>query len=241
MFDHVTIRASDREASERFYNTVLAPLGIDQTYQLRTFSEWQDFSLAAADDMQTPTRRLHVGFVAPSREQVAAFWRAGIDAGYADAGAPGPRPEYLPDYFGAFLLDPDGNSIEAMHDGEARRGGIIDHLWIRVADLEASRQFYEAIAPTAGLTITRATPERVTLAGDGGSFSLVSGEPTEQLHLAFGTDDDAAVGAFHDAATRAGFRSNGAPGERPQYHRGYYAAYVLDPDGNNVELVNHHR
>ena len=241
MFDHVTIRVSDREASERFYNTVLAPLGIDQTYQLRTFSEWQDFSLAAADDARTPTRRLHVGFVAPSREQVAAFWRAGIDAGYADAGAPGPRPEYLPDYFGAFLLDPDGNSIEAVHRGENRRGGVIDHLWIRVADLDATRRFYEAIAPTAGLTVTRVTPERVTLAGETGSFSLVPGEPTEQLHLAFGTDDDAAVHAFHDAATSAGFRSNGPPGERPQYHRGYYAAYVLDPDGNNVELVNHHR
>ncbi len=241
MFDHVTIRVSDRDASEAFYNTVLAPLGIDQTYQLRTFSEWQDFSLTAADPAHPATRRLHVGFVAPSREQVAAFWRAGIDAGYADAGAPGPRPGYLPDYWGAFLLDPDGNSIEAVHHGAPRRGGVIDHLWVRVVDLDATRRFYEAIAPAAGLRMTRAEPDRVTLAGDSGSFSLVPGEPTEQLHLAFATDEDAAVAAFHEAATAAGFRSNGAPGERPQYHRGYYAAYVLDPDGNNVELVNHHR
>ena len=63
------------------------------------------------------------------------------------------------------------------------------------------------------------------------------GEPTEHLHLAFATAQDAAVGAFHEAATGAGFRSNGAPGERPQYHPGYYAAYVLDPDGNNVERI----
>jgi catechol 2,3-dioxygenase-like lactoylglutathione lyase family enzyme len=241
MFDHVTIRASDREASERFYSTVLAPLGIDQTYQLRTFSEWRDFSLAAADGAEPPTRRLHLGFVAPSREQVAAFWRAGVDAGYADDGAPAPRPEYLADYYGAFLLDPDGNSVEAVHHGDLRRDGVIDHLWIRVADVDATRRFYEAIAPAAGLTMTRSDPDRITVAGTSGSFSLVPGEPTEHLHMAFGTDDDAAVAAFHDAATEAGFPSNGAPGERPQYHPGYYAAYVLDPDGNNVEIVNHHR
>ena len=241
MFDHVTIRVSDREASERFYNTVLAPLGIDQTYQLRTFSEWQDFSLAAADPGQPPTRRLHVAFAAPTREQVAMFWRAGIDAGHTDAGAPGPRPEYLPDYYGAFLLDPDGNSVEAVHHSDVRRDGVIDHLWVRVADLDATRRFYEAIAPAAGLTMIRSGPDRITLEGASGSFSLVPGEPTEQVHVAFGTDDDAAVSAFHDAATGAGFQSNGPPGERPQYHPGYYAAYVLDPDGNNIEIVNHHR
>jgi catechol 2,3-dioxygenase-like lactoylglutathione lyase family enzyme len=81
----------------------------------------------------------------------------------------------------------------------------------------------------------------VQFTGDGGSFSLVAGTPTQHVHLAFGTNDDAAVAAFHDAATAAGYRDNGAPGERPEYHAGYYAAFVLDPDGNNVELVNHHR
>ena len=53
--------------------------------------------------------------------------------------------------------------------------------------------------------------------------------------------DDADVQRFHAVATEAGYRSNGPPGERPRYHRGYYAAYVLDPDGNNIEVVNHHR
>ena len=59
------------------------------------------------------TRRLHIGFAAPSREHVDAFWRAGTEAGYQDDGAPGPRPQYHADYYGAFLLDPDGNSAEA--------------------------------------------------------------------------------------------------------------------------------
>ena len=68
-----------------------------------------------------------------------------------------------------------------------------------------------------------------------------TGPSTEGLHIAFAASDDEAVDAFHSAATAAGYADHGAPGERPQYHDGYYAAYVLDPDGTNVELVNHHR
>src|SRR4051812_14545432 len=124
MFDHVTIRATDRTASERFYDTVLAPLGIDRTYRTGTFSEWQDFLLTRADPEAPPTRRLHVAFAAPSRERVDEFWREGTEAGYRDDGPPGPRPEYRGDYYGAFLLDPDGNSAEAVHHGALRRGGV---------------------------------------------------------------------------------------------------------------------
>jgi catechol 2,3-dioxygenase-like lactoylglutathione lyase family enzyme len=241
MFDHVTIRASDRTVSERFYDTVLSQLGIDRTYRTGTFSEWGDFQLAGADDANPATRRLHVGFVSPSRDQVDEFWRAGTGAGYADDGQPGPRPEYGGDYYGAFLLDPDGNSAEAVDHGSLRRGGIVDHLWIRVADLGSARRFYETIAPYAGLRVDRETPDRVQFAGASGTFSLVRGTPTENLHFAFPSDDDAQIEGFHRAAVDAGYRSNGPPGERPRYHPGYYAAYVLDPDGNNVELVNHHR
>jgi catechol 2,3-dioxygenase-like lactoylglutathione lyase family enzyme len=59
--------------------------------------------------------------------------------------------------------------------------------------------------------------------------------------MAFPSQDDGAIRRFHQAAIAAGYRSHGEPGERPRYHPGYYAAYVLDPDGNNVEVVNHHR
>jgi catechol 2,3-dioxygenase-like lactoylglutathione lyase family enzyme len=59
--------------------------------------------------------------------------------------------------------------------------------------------------------------------------------------MAFPTRDDEAVTRFHEAAVQAGYASNGGPGERRRYHPGYYAAFVLDPDGNNIELVNHHR
>jgi catechol 2,3-dioxygenase-like lactoylglutathione lyase family enzyme len=237
MFDHVTIRVADRGASERFYETVLSTLGIERTHSDDDLAEWDVFSLAAG---RAVTRRLHIGFRAPSRAEVDAFWRAGVDAGYRDDGAPGPRPQYTEDYYGGFLLDPDGNSAEAVHHGDMR-GGMVDHLWIRVADVEASARFYETIAPRAGLEVRRLRPRHVQCVGAAGTFSLVSGTPTEHAHLAFPAADDATVDAFHRAAAAAGYRDNGAPGERPEYHPGYYAAYVLDPDGNNVEVVNHNR
>jgi catechol 2,3-dioxygenase-like lactoylglutathione lyase family enzyme len=241
MFDHVTIRATDRQASERFYDTVLAVLGVDRTYRTRAFSEWQDFSLTPADGADRPTRRLHVGFVAPSRDRVDEFWETGTAAGYRDDGPPGPRPEYGSDYYGGFLLDPDGNSAEAVHHDALRGGGVIDHLWIRVAEVAAAKRFYEAIAPHAALRLGADTHERVQFRGASGSFSLVHGTPTENVHVAFPTADDGDVQRFHDAAVAAGYESIGPPGERPRYHAGYYAAYVRDPDGNNIELVNHHR
>jgi catechol 2,3-dioxygenase-like lactoylglutathione lyase family enzyme len=241
VFDHVTIRVADRAASERFYNTVLQTLGIDESYRTRTFTEWQDFGLTAADSDHPPTRRLHIGFAAPDHDRVEKFWQAGVDAGYADAGRPGPRPEYGSDYYGGFLLDSDGNSAEACHHDTLRRGGIVDHLWIRVADLTRARAFYLTIAPHAALRPDRDTPERVQFRGATGSFSLLAGDPTEYLHMAFPTGDDGDVERFHRAAVEAGYQSNGEPAERPRYHPGYYAAYVLDPDGNNIEVVNHHR
>ena len=242
MFDHVTIRVSDRDASERFYTTVLATLGREPTYSAPELAEWGDFSLAAADPDHPVTQRLHIGFVAPSREHVDAFHAAGVAAGYRDDGAPGPRPQYTPDYYGSFLLDPDGNSAEAVHHEDVREHGTIDHLWIRVADVAASRAFWETLAPEGGWRMHIHSRERVHVIGaDGGSFTLVAGTPTEHVHLAFPAGDDAAVDAFHYAGLHAGYGDGGAPGERPQYHPGYYGAYVIDPDGHNVELVNHNR
>ena len=145
MFDHVTIRVADLAASEAFYETVLHTLGVERTYTGDELVEWQDFSIAPADAEHPVSRRLHVGFAAPTREDADAFWHAGAEAGARDDGAPGSRPEYGDDYYGAFLLDPDGNSAEAVHHGSLRRGGNVDHLWIRVADVAAARRFYATI------------------------------------------------------------------------------------------------
>jgi len=241
VFDHVTIRVSDRAASERFYDTVLPTVGLERPQQVDPYTEWGDFSLAEATQGQPVTRRLHVAFFAPSRPAVDEFWDIGTGAGYRDDGAPGPRPQYSKDYYGAFLLDPDGNSVEAVHHGQTREPGSIDHLWIRVADVSVSRRFYETIAPHAGLRLANVLPDRVHFAGASSSFGLVAGDPTEQLHMAFPADDDETVRAFHHVAIEAGYRDNGLPGERHIYHPGYYGAFILDPDGNNVEVVNHNR
>ena len=241
MLDHVTIRVTDCAVSGAFYCATLGALGIESTYSDETFVEWDDFSLTEAAGVKPVTRPLHVGFVAPSRDRVDAFWHAGIAGGFQDAGAPGGRPDYKPDYYGAFLLDPDGNSIEAVHHSSLRAGGVIDHLWLRTADVAASRRFYSVVAPPAGLRIRDLAPEHLQVVGSSGSFSVVPGPPTSGLHLAFPATTDAAVGEFHRAATGAGYRDDGPPGERPAYHPGYYGAFVLDPDGNSVELVNHNR
>ena len=241
MFDHVTIRVSDRAAAQRFYTTVLGVVGAELSGD-DDFAEWHDFSLTAADVQHPVTRGLHVGFAARARAEVDAFWRAGLEAGGRDDGAPGPRPQYREDYYGGFLLDPDGNSVEAVHHGARRDEGRIDHLWLRVSDLAASAAFYATVGRVAGHQIVEHSPAHVQVKGTAGSFSLIAGDrPTRHAHIAFPADDDATVDAFHAVATAAGHPSGGEPGERPAYHAGYYAAFVLDPDGNNIELVNHNR
>lgn len=111
MFDHVTIRVSDRVASRRFYGLLLG----EPTHAGEHFDEWNDFSFAEADAGHPVTRHLHVAFASPSREDVDAFWRRGIDAGCTGDGEPGLRPPYHPNHYGAFVLDPDGNNVEAVN------------------------------------------------------------------------------------------------------------------------------
>ena len=140
MFDHVTIRASDPAASDRFYTTVLAVLGLEPN-RSELGTEWGDFSINT--DGGPVTRNLHIAFFADTSDLVDAFHRAGVDAGFADDGAPGARPQYGPDYYGGFLRDPDGNSVEAVTGTRARTTGAVDHLWLRSNDLAAVKAFYE--------------------------------------------------------------------------------------------------
>jgi catechol 2,3-dioxygenase-like lactoylglutathione lyase family enzyme len=238
MFDHVGIWVTDRAASERFYETVLATLGHEPNRR-PAYTEWGDFAIGPVDAGHPLTRRLHVGFTAAGREQVDAFWQAGVDAGYRSDGEPGPRPQYTPDYYGGFLLDPDGNSIEAVHYEGVNRSGIIDDVWLRVLDVPSAQAFYATIADAAHLQPAEHNAEYAHFRiASGGSLSLVAGDPSEAVHIAFpGTRAD--VDAFHRAAMAAGYRDNGGPGERPINPPRYYAAFVLDPDANNIEVVSH--
>jgi catechol 2,3-dioxygenase-like lactoylglutathione lyase family enzyme len=239
VFDHVTIRASDLAASVAFYETVLRTLGIEASRRGDPLWGWDDFAILAADADRPATRHLHIGFVAESRDDVDRFWQAGVDAGYRDDGAPGERSAYREDYYGAFLLDPDGNSAEAVQHGDTRRGGHIDHLWIGVRDLAAAEAFYTLISRHAGLRPGRRWDGGVQFRGAWATFSLVDDgrPPTEGLHMAFPAADRRTVREFHAAALAAGHADDGEPGVRSHYGPGYWAAFVLDPDGNSVESV----
>ena len=201
--------------------------------------------MIAADD-EPVAQNVHIAFPAKSREEVDAFHRAAMDAGYRDNGLPGERLRYHEGYYGAFVLDPDGNNVEAVHHAIEPKE-TLDHVFVRASDLEASRTFYERVLRPLGGGFWASGNEPdgedwVALGSRGNSLWLVGGKPsTANLHLAFGARGREEVDTFHRTAIEAGYRDDGPPGERPVYHEGYYGAFVLDPDGNNVEVVFHDR
>ena len=132
--------------------------------------------------------------------------------------------------------------IALMQINELHRGRLIDHLQLVVTDLARSKAFYRAVLEVLG----------VPLGGEGDGFfwadelvvssvtsPAAAGVVTGRSHLAFQAADRETVDRFHRVGLEAGGRDHGAPGLRPSYHPGYYAAFLLDPDGNNVEVVYH--
>ena len=125
---------------------------------------------------------------------------------------------------------------------QIHRGRMIDHLQLVVRDLAASRRFYAAIMPVLGIPAGPAGEDYFSydeLWISTPQSHAAAGELTGRGHIAFAAKDRETVAAFHAAALAAGGRDNGKPGERANYHPGYYAAFVLDPDGNNIEAVYH--
>ena len=124
---------------------------------------------------------------------------------------------------------------------ELHRGRLIDHVQLVVKDLSGSRRFFEAVLGALG----------IPMGGEGDGYvwwdefvissaesQAAQGKLTGRVHVAFQAKDRAAVEAFYKAGLAAGGRDNGAPGKR-SYHPGYYAAFLVDPDGNNIEAVFH--
>jgi len=126
---------------------------------------------------------------------------------------------------------------------------VIDHVNIPVADVARARGFYAAALAPLGYRLMTDDPDGAGFGvtegwgcspDPGGDFwVLAAAEPPQKLHFAFSAATREVVDAFHAAALAAGGRDNGAPGLRPQYHARYYAAFVFDPDGHNVEAVCH--
>jgi len=128
-----------------------------------------------------------------------------------------------------------------METQELHRGRLIDHLQLVVNDLKKSQKFYEAVFGVL----------QIPMGGTGDSFfwadelfvstkdsQAAAGQLTGRVHLAFQAKNEEQVKAFYNAGLEAGGKDNGKPGPRP-YHPGYYAAFLLDPDGNNIEAVYH--
>jgi catechol 2,3-dioxygenase-like lactoylglutathione lyase family enzyme len=121
---------------------------------------------------------------------------------------------------------------------------MIDHIGLSVVDYERSKAFYaRALAPLSYeviMEVTEVGPWAGLGTGGKPDFWLGKGEATTpRLHVAFRARDRATVRAFYDAATKAGAKDNGPPGLRPEYHPNYYGAFVIDPDGHNIEAVCH--
>ena len=113
IFDHVQLGVLSRSESERFYRTVLEPLGIPIVSETE---DWIMFAHLAIREDRPVSTNVHLAFQASTKEHVDAFHRAGVTAGYRDNGAPGPRyEEFMPGIYAAYLLDPDGNNVEAVH------------------------------------------------------------------------------------------------------------------------------
>lgn len=126
VIDHLSIGVSDLARSREFYAQALFPLGFAEIGAWSEAAREVTFGLEEASDFGISTvyrtaAPVHVAFAADRREQVDAFYAAALAAGGRDNGAPGLRPEYSGEYYGAFVLDPDGNNVEAVHHGRASR------------------------------------------------------------------------------------------------------------------------
>lgn len=128
-----------------------------------------------------------------------------------------------------------------METNELFRGRLIDHIQLVVEDLERSKRFYTAVLGALGIPIVGEEAGFFwadELVVSSKTSPAATGETTGRVHLAFQAPDRATVERVHRDALAAGGTDHGAPGLRP-YHPGYYAAFVLDPDGNNIEVVHH--
>ena len=120
LIDHLHLRARDIEATKRFYKSVLEVLGIPVETESENHVSFDELWIDALKGQQGSATHVHLAFQAPDRETVDRFHAAGLAAGGRDNGAPGER-KYHPGYYGAFLIDPDGNNVEAVHHGPAKR------------------------------------------------------------------------------------------------------------------------
>lgn len=256
-----TLGADDLPASGAFYDRLLAPLGLK-----RVHDGAEEIGYGAAGGLAlawllrpydglpaTWGNGTHVAFLASSRAAVDAFHAAGMAAGGLDEGAPGLRPQYSAGYYAAYLRDPVGNKLQAVHytgmpAAEVERAEGLSHVTLGADDLARAQRFYDAALAPLGLlrVIDEAgddgTPEASAWGWPGSQLCWLyahrpfDGRPASWANgtqVAFRAPDPVAVDAFHAAGLAAGGHDAGAPGLR-DYAPGYYGAYLRDPEGNKL-------
>ncbi len=261
MISHLTAGTDDVDRARAFYGALLRPLGLE------VLARFPNLTVYAAAGGSRPWFRVtrpfdggpasagngsHVAFLAPDRGAVDAFHAAGLAAGGRDEGAPGLRRRYAPDYYAAYLRDPDGNKLQAVHYGRGRsmapgQAGL-SHVTLGSNDLERARAFYDRVLGCLGLVHLFDADDHVGYGHADHQRPNVSihrpwdGRPASAgngFHIAFLAPDRAAVARFHEVALAEGGRDEGAPGPRPRYGEHYYGAYVRDPEGNKLQAVCH--
>ena len=254
--DHASVGVADLAASMRFYDAALAPLGARRRFRDGDYVAWGTGAVnghfaVSRRPYPMPQNAAHTCFAAGSREEVAAFHAAALAAGGTDNGQPGYRPQYSEDYYGAYVLDPDGNHLGVVarlkpESASTPRARIIDHLSIGTDDLPESSRFYDALLAPLGVRRLRTRPDYVMYGTELHDTTFILAEPDDLaagtlpqpgFHACFSADSRESASRFHAAGLRAGARDNGAPGHRPDYAIDYWGAFLIDPWGNRIGVV----
>jgi catechol 2,3-dioxygenase-like lactoylglutathione lyase family enzyme len=232
MYDRVTVGVSDLEASKAFYEAGFTALFAMERETRDSFARWDRFAIDAARPV---ARNAHVAFQASTQDLVHTFYDAVLAAGGTDNGEPGPRPQYGPRVYAAYVLDPDGINVEATFRPMSE--WPIDHVVLGVEDLAESKRFYDVALRAVGRGLIGEFTDAVCYGTQDGALWIADRDVTEGIELTVAAVNPAAIEAFWNAAVEAGFESASEPGDAPDYAADRYAASVLDPDGNVLRAV----
>lgn len=278
MIMHMTLGSNDLERSAVFYDAVMpilgqarAPISLDDflayaptsgvssgqdTGQFDATGRIAPFLCVCRPFDDQPASRgngFHIAWVAADKAAVEAFHKAALIHGGSDEGPPGYRPQYSATYFAAYVRDPDGNKLQAVHYEKGLKAGpggtILSHVTLPFDDLDAGLAFYEPVLATFGVTrhYESESPGEDYAFSRGDADLPVAyvqrpfdGQPAARgngQHVSFFAATSADVDHFFETALALGAEDDGSPGHRTSYTQPYYAAYIRDPSGTKIQAV----